>query len=297
MTSKWRLIVPTYMRKFPLILSMLERDESLEIYFAVRSELYDDGFYKDLEAIDRVHIIPIGYGLTELGETREAIMNYCRDNNIEYCCMFDDGITNLVNIVDSSFTISEVIEHCINQIERDEMKDLIVGFSMHKRYGLRNDGSIVDVPDSSAKDSERYFVAFPTQAVILNMKVVNNYDLHYKSLKEVGFEDGAFFADAIKAGLVYAGDKVIKIDGIIPNMQKPGGSHSATDNLELKYDIQNQRCLDYTGRMLGASLEKRYRSYANGLLSLIIWNLDYYREVLCYNREANKVIIDNKFII
>ena len=292
----WKLIVPTYGRKEPLILQMLDKDPNLTISFAVRPELDDDNFYDELKARDRVEVIRLPYGLHELGETRQAILDYCKNNDIDYCCMFDDGMINLVDMTNDKLTISDVIEKAINKIESGKYADITAGFSMFKRYGYRNDGTSVLAPDGHIKDRD-YFVAFPMQAVILNMKVVNKYNLTYKSLDEVGFEDCAFFWDVIKQGLVFAGDKYIRIDGLIPNMKKNGGSHTEAQNLEQKYDIQNKRCLNYVGNVYGVAYEKRYRSYANGLLSAIIWNLDYYYEVLCEKRELNQQIIDSQFKI
>ena len=294
-SKPWALCVPTHNRKEPKILKMLNSDPELEINFFVRTELYETGFYEELEKRDRVKVIPLGYGLCELGLTRDRIMRWCEDNNIDYCCMFDDGIFNVSDSLNISATISEVFDNCVSIMRTNKFSDRTIGFSFHKRIGEYADGRHVIWDDSSLGEHE-YFLTFPAQAVILNVKLAKEKNVRYKPLYEVGFEDCAFFADAVRQSLVYCSRKSFTIDGIVPNEKKLGGSHSSSESLEQKYDVQNQRFMRYAGPMMGYHLEKRYRSFAKGLLSLIIWNTDFFREVLCEKPEENKEIVDNLFL-
>lgn len=293
--TNWRLCVPTHNRKNPLILKMLERDTNLDVYFFVRQELIDDGFYDELAKKDRCHVISVDYGVHELGASRAFIMDWCRRNNVKYCVQFDDGIVNLTDNDEPSATISATIDKCCDIMDNDPMKDQVVGFSFHKRVGIYNDGRTILCNDDKLSDAN-YFVSFPAQAVILNVETAFKHNIVYKTLDEVGFEDCAFFADAVKERLVYCSRKSIRIDGVVPNMPKAGGSHDGVVNLEKKYDDQNERCLKYIGNMMGVSVEKRYRSYANGLLGYIIWDTDFFREALCDKPIENEQIIAQKFI-
>lgn len=289
------LCVPTYGRKMPKILDMLKADKNITINFFVRGEDYDSSFYDDLKNIERVNVHSLGYGLHELGETRQRIAEWCYKNNIEFCFMFDDGITNLVNTVALHKTITEIMEDVIDYMQCDPLKHKLIGWSFHKRFGEYANGDKVLWDDSHIKD-ERYFLSLPAQALVINIKTMFKYKLAYKSLDEVGFEDCAFFADCVKQGLIFAARKNIVIDGVVPNEIKLGGSHTKLENLEKKYDAQNRRCLKYIGPMMGVYLEKRYRSYAKGLLSYIIFDTNYYREVLCDKPEKNKKIIQEHFM-
>lgn len=293
--TNWKLCVPTYNRKEPLILKLLDRDPNLELYFFVRQELIDEGFYDDLANRDRCHVVSIGLGTHDLGASRAFIMEWCKSTGTKYCVQFDDGIFNIHDDSAPNATISETISKCCDIMENDPMKEQAIGFSFHKRIGMYNDGRTILYDDSKLSDAN-YFVSFPAQAVILNVPLAFEHNITYKTLDEVGFEDCAFFADAVKNRLVYCSRKHIRIDGIVPNMPKAGGSHSASQNLERKYDLQNERCIKYIGNMMGVSIEKRYRSYANGLLSYIIWNTDFFRETLCDKPIENEAVVKAKFL-
>ena len=291
----YALCVPTYGRKRPKILDMLKADRNITINFFVRGEDYDSSFYDELKTIERVNVYSLGYGLHEIGETRQRIVEWCRSNNIEFCFMFDDGVTNLVNTVNSCKTITEIMEDVVNYMQRDPLKRKLVGWSFHKRFGEYSNGNKVLWDDSHVKN-ERYFLTLPVQAIVINIKMMFKHNLVYKSLDEVGLEDCAFFADCVKKGLIFGARKYLVIDGVVPNETKSGGNHTKSESLEKKYDTQNRRCLKYIGPMMGVYLEKRYRSYTNGLLSYVIFDTDYYREVLCDKPEKNKKIIQDHFM-
>lgn len=293
--TTWKLCVPTYGRKEPKILEMLKKDKSLEIDFFVRGEDYDRGFYDELKRKKRVKVHSLGRGLHELGETRQRILEWCQSYDVRYCCMFDDGIVDVVDEMIPQLTISEVFEHCIHLMQTDKLHDNIVGWSFHKRNGIYADGSTCKWNDDHVKQ-ERYFLTMPAQALIIDVAMTTFHKIEYKSLDEVGFEDCAFFADCVKEGLIFGARKYIKIDGAVPNEKKVGGSHVASEDIELKYDEQNKRCLEYIGNMMGVYVEKRYRSFAKGLMSYIIFDTDYYREVLCEKPKENAQIIKSKFI-
>lgn len=293
--ENWKLCVPTYGRKNPLILRMLDNDDELEINFFVRQEDINAGFYDELALRDRVNIISLGFGLHELGETRQRIIDWCLDNGVRYCCMFDDGITN-VDHACCAYTISEIFDTCIALMQHDKYHDKMVGWSFHKRWGIYEDGRQVRWNDANVADEE-YFLTMPAQALIIDCYKMTDNNITYKSLDEVGFEDCAFFADCVKKGLIFGARRHIRIDGIVPNQKKKGGSHVDSESPEEKYDIQNARCMKYIGPMMGVRVEKRYRSLADGLMSYIIFNTDYYREVLCDKPEQNKEIIESQFMI
>lgn len=296
MTDNWALCVPTYNRAKPEILQMLKYDDKLVLHLFVRKNCYDSGMYDALKDNRQIDIVVIeDESIHELGETRNYIMNWCKSNNVEFCAMFDDGVWNVVNeIFVKEGDIHAVISNIVSNMMTDKLSDKMIGWSFKKRFYKYSSGR-VSVLENSATHSN-YFVAYPGQAVVLNVDKAFEYGLTYKSLDDVGFEDAAFFADALKAGLVYGGSDYVKIDAVVPNEKKIGGSHSSSENLCKKYDDQSRKLQRYIGDMMGVQYQKRYRSYANGLLGLFIWDFDFFREVLCSHRDENKEIIEQQFI-
>lgn len=295
--KNWKICIPTYKRKKPLSLMLLDRDEKIELNYFVREEELESGFYDALQKIDRVNVISLGRGLHELGETRERIMQYCRQENVDYCVMLDDGVFNL-DYTRCDLSISELFRRIENRIEKDKEKDRIVGFSLVKAVAktLAYEKFVNIYPYACLSTQIDYLANVPTQAVILNVKQCEKYDLHYKSLDEVGFEDCAFFVDALKKGCLFASNIAYTFSAIVPNAKKEGGSHEHTTSLELKYDTQMLRCRKYIGDIYGISIQKRYRKYADSQLMMIEIDCKYFREVLT-DLEHNQKIVDNQFKI
>lgn len=295
---KWMLCVPTYNRKEPKVLEMAKKDPYLEVNLFVRQEFIDSGFYNHLKGIKNVILRSLGYGVTCIGDTRQRIINFCVRNDIKYCAMFDDGICNFVE--DEPFyeycrpTISQTFEKVIDIMENDPLSDRMVGFGFIKRLSYYADGHVARYDDSHLIEND-YFMFAPFQTAIWNIELIKKHNLRFHTLQDVGFEDCAFFADCLKAGLVFGSRKWLKVDGVVPNETKAGGNHTLAENIEHKYDAQVKKCMQYIGNMYGVYIDKRYRSYAKGLLGFIVFDLNYFREVLVYKPERNKEIIERGF--
>lgn len=286
----WKLCVPTYKRKNPKILSMLDKDEELEIYFFVRPEEDDVGFYNDLKSNDRIHIIRIPYGITELGLTRKAIVDHCIDNNIEYCCMFDDCIDNVVDMTNPSLSISEVFDKSIELLEHDKLSKYISIFTFTKLAYYDKTGQLIKKYNHRIKDNEQYFVTYAGQAIIINIPLIKKYGINYRSMKDIGFEDACFLGENCKAGLICLGRKYIGIEGDIPNSNKEGGSSAIISNRALHYYEKNLKVLKFL-HMYGIYLVESYEPYC-GRCSFISWDFNYLRNVLCVYRQQNSVVIN-----
>ena len=290
----WALFVPTYRRENPLILQMLDKDPELELYLCCRHEEIDAGFYGRLAKVDRVKIVDLGRGLTELGRTRQRIVYYCVQNHIDYCFMFDDGIFSVDDAEHPAATISETFDRICDIMRFDPQAEDIVGFTFTKRKYIDPVTNEIKTRRNTHVPDRNYFVFYPGQAICVNIPMLQNSDINYHSINEVGFEDAAFFGDCLKAGLVFAGRKTITIDGVVPNAAKPGGSHADNFNIERKYDTCNLRTLKYLS-MMGAYFTKKYEPYIGSLCSFIKWDFDYFYDVLCVNRDKNKTILRRKF--
>lgn len=280
------IFVPTYKRKQPAILSMLDKDKNIRINLCVRAEDYNSGFYSHLANLDRVHVIPIGEYLTDIGVTRQAILNYCVEHNIEYCVMFDDGITNVKNL-ECSASISECIRYGITRLKTDKLSKYAFMYTFY-REGMRYVGVHKD---------DKYFVGLSQQAYIIDVEKCVKYDLAFKSLKICGIEDIAFLLDGIKQGLITLGDTDTVIEGKMPNEPSVGGNHKSLSSKDLasRYDIQHSQLEKYVGPIYGMSLEKKYRKSLNEVVTYAILNYTYFRDVLVFNRDLNQEIIALKF--
>lgn len=294
MNKTWGLFVPTYKRKNPLILEMLQKDKTLTINLCVRREELESGFYDDLKSNAQINIVDLGYNLTELGLTRKRIIDYCIANDIRYCFMFDDGISSVDDSEHPSYSISQVFNNIIDIMQNDEYSENVVGFTFVKRRFIDNvTGKYVTKRNRHLAD-RNYFLTYAGQAVCLDTYKLNEHHISYHSLDEVGFEDAAMLGDTIKAGLIWCSRKSISIDGVIPNVQKPGGSHSDNFKIETKYDKHNKLCIDYLN-MMGIYLVKKYEGYMSSYCSFIKWDFDYFNDVLVTYRKQNSKIIKSKF--
>lgn len=291
-----QIFIPTYNRKTFLALKLL-KDPTVELTLCVRPELDDEGFYDHLKSVDRVRILRLPYGLTELGESRQAILDYCNRRGIKWCFMADDGTTKIQDITKPNQSFEELFNSCVDRMENDKLSEHIIGMNFRKRKAI--DCNTLEEEDVSHKypaQEHDYFDTVANQVFLINAEKAQQHGIRYKSLKEVGFEDAAFFGDAVKNGLVFCNGKNIRYDCLIANQKKKGGSHSATESLQKKYHDQSLRCMNYLN-MYGTRLENRYRNFAQDYLTFIIFNYDYFREVLTEMREQNQQLIDNHFAI
>lgn len=284
MNKSYAVCIPTYKRMFPASLRLAQQS-NVDIHYFVRQSDFDNGFYNHFYDIsEKIHLHPIT-GVHELGETRQSILDYCIDNDIDYCIMLDDGVYKFGK---SNKSMNKFIKRIIDKFE-DSYGATVAGSFVKRGYTLPNGerGKIKRKIDCD------YFGNIPTQAIILNVKRCQQHELSYKSIDEVGFEDCAFFIDAIKKGCFIVSDNSWTFEAIVPNAKKNGGSHEFTTNLEEKYDIQMKRCKEYIGDMYGVQVQKRYRKYADSMLTMIEVDCDYFREVLTNSK--NEKLVENQF--
>ena len=289
MNANWGLFVPTYRKENIPILGILDKDKDLTINLCVRTEELDK--YAKYKDNDKISIVDLGSGITDIGETRKRIILHCITHHIDYCFQFDDGLTDVYDSKDRSKSISKLFDEIVNIIESDDRKEKIAGFTFTKKNAL--DANPHKIPDRD------FFVCFPAQAYCININFCVKHNINYGKLSEVGFEDASFYGDTIKAEGIWAGRRNIIIEGCIPNQIKNGGNHVGQTLLQLekKYDECNQRTLQYLNYMMGTSIEKRYREHIGGYLSFVIWDFDYFYEVLVEKRDLNQKIIDRGFSI
>lgn len=280
------IFVPTYRRQELPILKLLD-DSNISITLCVRDEEYSSAL--DFCKIDkRIKILNLGKNITNLGETRKRICQHCIDNDIKYCIMFDDSLNDIQNL-SIPMTYSECLLCAIKFLQNKQRENKYVFCYTMFRKGNKFLG---------VSSSDEYFVGFPLQAEIIDVSYLKKYHFNYEDMNKCGLEDIAFFADAVKKGLVFVSNQNIVIDGKLPNVIVDGGSHSEDSTaFEIKRDKDHARLCKYIGPMYGIMLTKKYRESVGCCLTYARIDFSYFRDVLVTNRDKNKKIIDSQFKI
>lgn len=280
---KYIVVSPTYNRVSPMILRMC-LDEGIDVYFGVRQEELDKGFYDVMNSCQHVHFISLGYGLHDIGETRKRLLEKCWDS-YEYVVMIDDTISSI--LTDDGKGTKQCIEEIISRLDADPMKDLIACFEIH-----RKERKYSNVPADS-----KYFLETPLQGYVLCSDVLKKNNVSFVTRDISGYEDAALFVDIVKHGLVVASDSRYNMSGLLPDVPKEGGCHTDFEKkVEECHDFYNKKLESYIGSMYGYYLTKCYRNSIKSLCTYLLFDMDFFRKVLVINREKNKKIIDSKFM-
>lgn len=295
------IYVPTYNKDELPILKFLE-DEDIRLVFCIRHEEVNRRYYKDLKKQykDRIDFVDLGDGIDNLGETRKRIIDYCINNNVRYCFMFDDGLTSVEHtydilsndgslIKDKSSLFDVLVEALTNLVKHEAKFEECFCYTFNRRGN-----SFLGV-----SEKDEYFTSFPLQAQIINTEKCKKYNLNYEDMKICGLEDVAFFMDAVKRGLIFCSNQQIVIDGKLPNVVVKGGSHNekSIEDFIKKRDYQHQLLMKYVGNCYGIMLTKKYRESLGFKLTYARVDLGYFRDVLVYHRKEDEDIIKNQFRI
>lgn len=288
----YRLCVATYKRKTPRCLDILKNDKTAVLYLYVRESEYVNGFYNHLKDNERIKFKLLSSNATDLGLTRQEIVESCVQDGIDYCVMLDDTVANIFDSNDETRTIDDVIMSAIDNAENDPFSNLIVDITLSKKIAIDQNNREV-VLNQSFLSKEKYFKVVPWQAHIINVKLMTSSNIRYESTKDGGFEDLLFFGRCVKKGLITVGYDNLSFSAEYGNVLKSGGSHETEftmTDLQKKYYRCSKICVDKL-QLDGLSLETRYRSYVGAVVTNCHWDLDFYREVLVYHRKENSDLI------
>lgn len=279
------IFVPTYGKADLPILQML-KDPLIRINLCIRSDC-DKSIYDEVRKLDRVNFIELGYGINNLGQTRQRIVSYCLEHDIRYCAMFDDGLTD-VKLNDVS-CISDAIYMAILRLKsfNEDYPTCCYCFS-------RKGDNFLGVDKS-----DKCFSGLPLQAVVLDCQILSKYGVNYEDMDICGLEDVAFFMDAVKEGLVFIGFQDYYVVGKLPNVIVKGGSHTdeSIEQFIKRRDRDHKRLMDYVGPTYGIMLTKKWRESLGFSLTYARIDFGYFREVLVNHRLENADLIKNKFRI
>lgn len=280
------IFIPTYQRLDIKALGLL-KDPNVRLNFCVRGDSLDSGFYDafiEAHRNDNINFVNIGYNVIDLGDTRERILEYCRQHRIRYCVMFDDTVSDVYNL-DHNKSISECIEECIEQMKENQELNVMYAFSHEQRK------------HHAQNINTRYFLHCPAQAFIIDTILAEEHNVRFKPLEICGIEDMAFFIDTIKEGLLTCTNRQINI--IVETTLKPkaGGTHTHSHTVEKKCDIYCTGLHKYVGDMYGVYFTKRYRHQIEDWVAFAAFDYDYFIDVLIKYRHENQNIINSKFAV
>lgn len=242
------IVIPSYNRLNAPALKWANdiSNQSLTVYCFVRSYQLDE--YK--KRYPKVKFIPL-HDVNNIGETRKAIMEWCLDNGIYKAFQLDDDVTGVDYMYPHTNTSGKTY---MRQSHLNEGRSLhgvepiafAVWENQIKRIEKKHDvtvalGSIPMRGFSWVMREENYRLNsdIPIQCVYINYKALNDSNVHYHSSDEVGWEDLAIAAQAIKSGLACA--HIYGITYSSPPMCKTSGGCNG-DNAETT-------CMERTKRL------------------------------------------------
>ena len=234
--SKLIICIPTDKRENPAILSLIRYSENLNFYLCVRRSEYESGYYdKPQFKMPNLRFMLLDEPKC-IGETREQILQKSIKAGYKYCFMIDDTQFGLHDTSNRISTLKTILSNCIERFETDKYKNKAFAFIFSRK-------SFTNTP----KKCKTYFLSQLCQTYIINLDIVQKYDLHFKPMNVVGVEDLTFYYEAAMKGLVALSDtRFIRI-GLMPSVKKTGGCHVGNEKKSEK-DVQNERftiLLDY----------------------------------------------------
>lgn len=221
--------IPTYRRKFPKCLELLKQFPDCRMTLFVRKEEFSSGFYNHLLSENQIDFVQLS-DCHDIGDTRQKIIEYCFENDFDYCLMSDDSVSNFSNISHSKFSFSKMMLDIINEITSDKNSKYIVS----NRLGLRK----------NLKKSYNNAIA---KCFLLDIKKLKQKNLNFVIAKECGHEDFVFAYECHIHGLmsIHSQIYVAKSRGSLPTVGEEGGTHSSTITHEVEDFINQKSELSY----------------------------------------------------
>jgi len=227
--SRLIICIPTYKRKWPVILSLIEANPELDFYFCVRKEEFDKGFYDEVQFLkDNIYFMTLE-NVTCIGETREAILQQCIEWRYKYCLMIDDTQYCIHDASNRIEAFDTILLNCLRRFENDPFSDRAFAFTFSRKAYSTTRGT-----------KDRYFVSQLCQTYILNLDLIKKHDLHFERMDVVGIEDLMFYFKAACKGLVALSDTRFLRVGLMPSVKKKGGCHVGNENRN-EYQVQLER--------------------------------------------------------
>lgn len=201
------ICVPSYNRSNPNIIKSLDMYPELPIILFIRNTKEQKSLYKHLR--DRCRIVLLE-NVENIGQTRQAIVNWCIEHRISNIFMFDDDISG-VDILYPFETCNGNLcmrAHHINAGFKSKIDPIVLRIWMNLIKSADKDltlSSPLYRPDSwhmkNADADLKYNSGACIQCIHLNIKNLYKHKINYRDTENCGNEDYALQFDIMNAGL------------------------------------------------------------------------------------------------
>lgn len=211
---KLPIVIPSYKRPQAPALKWISKIPSLYAYVFIREDEYEK--YNLWNSFSNIHTVVIPNDtVSNIGETRAFMMNWCLKNNINKAFQLDDDVTGIDYLYEYKNPVNEKIymrsahlnesdenfkganpvafnvwEHQINEIEKELGYEIALCSIPLREFSW----TIPKTPYRLDRD-------IPIQCIYINYALLNQANVHYKSNNTVGWEDLSLAVYARRAGL------------------------------------------------------------------------------------------------
>lgn len=233
MMNKLAIVIMTYKRKNFKAMNLIEQNQDLMFYLAVRKDELENGFYNEPQfEKQNIMFLPLT-NVHDAGDTRQRINEEIYKRGYDYVFVLDDTVENIYDKSNKQKSLSDILDETIQYIKSDIYSDKIAGFVFHKRFVRKK------------------YCSFLCQAIILNLNLLLKYGIQYYKISECGFDDFTITFDILKKGLYILNHKDFKrkSKGTGPLHAIPGGTHIDesfdVNNLINRFNERNKKTYDF----------------------------------------------------
>lgn len=234
------IAIPSYKRPNGIAISRL-KNISLEKYLFIRPEDYDS--YKPVADNCGFHIVKLK-NVTDIGNTRQRIVEYCSHKGFDWVFMFDDDISKVECLAQSEDKITSArILYEPEERPRFELKALQIWYKLAKKYNLS-----LSSPNHRAYDRFKHGYVRINQSACIQCVLLHIPDIisvgNYKSLRDVGNEDYFIQYKLMASGYFCGKVGVVEYDCPSVGVGSGGNNVDEYQNINERYDLYVQTFLN-----------------------------------------------------
>lgn len=223
-----KIMCPTYKRKSPRILELMKKFPNDDIYFCVRKEEFEKGFYDEWKTNEHCKFILLE-GCSNIGNTRKKILEYCFEHNEKYITMLDDNVFDV--ICEGENSLNQIFEKVIDDERSDPYFDRVAAIRIPKKKARIN------------KSGTKNYSASVNLIFILDIEKIKLAGINFEDSLNCGHEDFVFAYELHMNGLCSVNSKIAKVRSrsCLPHLVTSGGTHeNQTTNDAIK--MMNDKC-------------------------------------------------------
>jgi hypothetical protein len=234
------IAIPSYKRPQATTIKRL-KNVPLDKYLFIRPEDYDS--YKPIAEENGFRIIKLKK-VTDIGNTRQKLVEYCNSKGFEWVFMFDDDISKVESIAQSGDKITSArILYEPDEKPRFELGALKTWFKIAKEHNF----SLSSPTHRAYERNEHNWIQINKrpciQCVLLHIPDIISVG-NYKSLREVGNEDYYIQFKLMNAGKLCGKIGLIEYD--CPKIGQGSGGNNVDEYTDIneRYKLYVQTFLD-----------------------------------------------------